>query len=375
MEDSGNGMKLAIVSSQLPPISSGVSNIIREIGRRLIDDFRYDVVFYTMSEKYQEETIENFHIKRFPVSNLRLPRYYTISKGLLQGLLKERFDIIHSHHFGYFPATAGFLAAKAKNTPHVFTLYYHPPIYGFRRALLFLSYHLTQGLPILRGSDRVLPLTRYEKNMLVKIGAKEANMEIIPGPIDTGKFKPIPVAKEDPEIKTLLYISPLVEYKGAHVAFQITEQILEERDDFKVIFIGGGPLERTLKDAAGKRPNFVFLPALPREDLIKWYNRADIFVLPSLYESFGMVLVEAQACGLPCISTKVGGIPEVVEDGKTGFLVDYGDWRTMRENIEFLLDNEKVRKSMGKNARRRVISKFDSKIVVKKLVEVYESVA
>jgi glycosyltransferase involved in cell wall biosynthesis len=369
-------MRLAIVTTSLPPSKSGISLSVKEMSKRLIEDFGYDITLYDVEKRYREEIIENLHIKSLPI-DLEFPRGYATSHKLLQNLLRGKFDIIHSHHYGYFPATAGFLAAKARSTPHVFTPHYHPPIYGLKRGLVFGLYHLTQGLPLLRRSDKVLPQTRYGAKILCEIGAKKDNMKIISDVVDTRKFRPLSeeITKKNSKTKILLHVSALELNKGAHIVFEIAEGMLKERDDFKVVFIGGGPLERPLKRAAKNRHNFTFLKDLPDEELIKWYNRADIFVLPSYYEAFGRVLAEAQACGTPCVATRVGGVREVVDDGKTGFLVNYGDWQMMKEKIEFLLDNEKERAAMGKKARKHVVQSFDTGIVTKKLAKVYESVS
>ena len=92
-----------------------------------------------------------------------------------------------------------------------------------------------------------------------------------------------------------------------------------------------------------------------------------------MYEAFGRVIAEAQACETPVVATKVGGIPEIVENGKTGFLVNYGEWDKLKERLEELLDDEKLRRKMGKAGRKRMIKKFSKSVVVNKLDRIYKS--
>jgi glycosyltransferase involved in cell wall biosynthesis len=341
-------MKLAIVTPQFLPVKSGLVSVLSSFYGTLIKKYDYEITLYTLNQKREwpfdkkwseEEVIDGIRVKRFDYSYLI--RGYRFSLPLLKELSKRKFDIIHSHQYGFFPATAGFVSAKSHKTPHIFTPHYHPPIYGRRRWFLFSLYHVTQGLPILNFSDMVLPITNYEKIMLCKLGANDNNMKIIPNPVDTTEFVPHKVKGKTRE-NVVLYVSYLLENKGAHIAFDIAEQILKERRDVKFVFIGHGPLETNLKRRSrkyGKR-HFLFLKNISQNELIKWYSRADVFVLPSYYEAFGLVLAEAMACETPVVSTRVGGIPEVVNDGKTGYLVDYGDWNTFKDRIIELLDNK-----------------------------------
>jgi len=94
-----------------------------------------------------------------------------------------------------------------------------------------------------------------------------------------------------------------------------------------------------------------FLDAVPHESLPLYYNAADICVVPSYYESFGLVAVEAMACGVPVIASRVGGLKETVQDGQTGYLVPWLCPEPFAERLELLLNNEPLRRSLGREAR------------------------
>jgi glycosyltransferase involved in cell wall biosynthesis len=117
-----------------------------------------------------------------------------------------------------------------------------------------------------------------------------------------------------------------------------------------------------------------FLGHVEHGKLPAHYAKADLLVLPSRMESFGLVLVEAMACGLPVVATRVGGIPEVVEDGVTGLLVPPNDPEALAEGINSLLEDPDRMKAMGARGRERAKEHFTWDTVAKRLVSLYTEV-
>ena len=124
-------------------------------------------------------------------------------------------------------------------------------------------------------------------------------------------------------------------------------------------------------DAAKQLPESFAEYATDDELLLSAYPACDVFVLPSEYEAFGLVLLEAMSCEKPCVATNVGGVPEVVEDGKTGLLVEYGNPVALASAIIKLLGDEEKRRSMGMAGRKRVIENFTWPKIVDKIEGVY----
>jgi starch synthase len=118
---------------------------------------------------------------------------------------------------------------------------------------------------------------------------------------------------------------------------------------------------------------------IPREDLIHLHSNATVFVCPSIYEPFGLVILEAMACETAVVASRVGGIPEIVVEGETGFLVDYDAEATHRftselaERIDLLLNDEERARAMGEAGRRRVIDRFGWPSIAAKTAQLYES--
>jgi len=362
-------MKIVFSTPVYYPTIGGVAFYTQELAEGLVKK-GHEVTVYVLGKKGIFEK-NGVIVKRFPSKHIL--RGYRYSFEFLREIKNENADIIHSHHYGYFPAYAGCKAAKKNKIPHVFGPYYHPPIYGIKRKLLSSIYYWFQGKFILKNSDVILPHTEYEKGLLKKIGADENKMILLPNIVDVSVFKPLIKKKNKKrKEKTVLYVSHIMESKG----YDKVIEFARHNPDINFIIIGHGdpPDEEIMRSAVKNNKNIIWKKDLKLKELVKWYNKADVFVLPSYYEAFGRVIAEAMACGLPVVSTRVGGIPEVVVDGETGFLVNYGEWDEMERKIKQLLNDDKLRKKMGRNGRNHVVKNFSKEIILNKLERIYGSV-
>ena len=125
--------------------------------------------------------------------------------------------------------------------------------------------------------------------------------------------------------------------------------------------LGTGELEpkiRTMIKTLNLNKSVRLAGYVPREQLPKYYNAAHIFVLPSLSESFGQVLLEAMSCGLPIVATHVGGIPEVLHDGKGGKLIEPANHDAIVNAVQCLASNSKIRRSMGEYNRQMAVERY-----------------
>jgi D-inositol-3-phosphate glycosyltransferase len=179
--------------------------------------------------------------------------------------------------------------------------------------------------------------------------------------VDTLRFRPMKKARvrcklgmpEDEPV--VLFVGRIEPLKGIDVLIRAAAQI---ESPFRLVIVGGDGKDagriRELKEIAsevGVGNRVTFLDAVPHRDLPLYYNAADICVVPSYYESFGLVAVEAMACGTPVIASRVGGLKETVLDGRTGYLVPWRCPEPFAERLELLLSNDALRRSMGREAR------------------------
>ena len=109
-----------------------------------------------------------------------------------------------------------------------------------------------------------------------------------------------------------------------------------------------------------------------KSNVLRWYQKASIFVPPSSYEPFGLVILEARSCKTPVVSIYAGGIPEIVENGENGILVAVNNPLKLAEAIDYLLENKDVRMKFGKAGIKRVVGNFSIEALVKRLCKIYE---
>ena len=202
--------------------------------------------------------------------------------------------------------------------------------------------------------------------------------------VDTTEFTP-PKKPRNNSKPTLFFTGCWNNAKGVFLFLNAIKTLEKKRKDFQVI-LGGSPYiydtgspkdwqieaEKRVTELAKKLETVKIQGLVDYSELAEVYQSADIFVNPVIWEEpFGLVNIEAMATGLPVISSRVGGIPEVVIDGKTGLLVPPNNVQALAETIENLLDHEELRVTMGKEGRRRVERFFTWEIHVSKLISLY----
>jgi len=214
-----------------------------------------------------------------------------------------------------------------------------------------------------------------------KLDVPEEKIRIIPNGIDEEEFTPIPdgdIFREKYGIKDelVLFTGRLATNKGLLTLIESIPKVLEEFPDTTFALVGEdeGMKSKIIKKAKklDVRDSLLITGYIEDYDVFKSaYSAADVYVLPSEYEAFGIVLLEAMMCETPCIGTKVGGVPEVIEDEKTGYILDYERSEQLSKNIIHLLDDVQKRRMLGKAGRERVLQKFTWEKVAQQISNVY----
>ncbi|RLF39565.1 MAG: hypothetical protein DRN00_01540, partial [Thermoplasmata archaeon] len=163
---------------------------------------------------------------------------------------------------------------------------------------------------------------------------------------------------ENAEKKVILFVGRLNPVKDLPTLFKAFKMLSRERDDLALLVIGSGVEEtryREMVEQMGIADKVFFLGFVPHDNLPVYYNIADVYVLPSLWEEWSNTIMEAMACGVPVVATNVGANPYLIKDGETGFLVPPREPRALAEKIAFVLDNPELVKEIARKARAEIV--------------------
>ena len=388
-------MKILQLCIRFPPAPGGAENHVYHISQELIKR-GHDLQVFT-SDLYTEvpfvrlknpgQMYNDIPIRRFKSYSFGSEMHYVFIPSIFRALLKEKTDIIHTHSYGYFQTTACAFAKKMKikDIPLVVTPHFHPPWSmwgGIKRKKLRKVYDMLFGKSVMHANDIVICHSENEKELLSNFSIAPEKIKIIPAGIDFSGFEPIPdpdTFREFYDIKgsMVLFVGRLASNKGLKHLIAAVPEVLSRFKDTTFVLIGEDEGQKKLliekAKNLGVKDRVVFTGHITDEKLFKSaYSACDVFVLPSEYEAFGLVLLEAMACKKPCIATKVGGVSEVVEDGKTGILIEYGKPESLANAIIELLGDDSRRKNMGRQGRERVKENFIWPKIVNQLERVYE---
>ena len=307
--------------------------------------------------------------------NIRIYRYRTnfrvasgrFSFGLLKNPAKYPTSLVHVHVTIPMGDIAGLQYAKKKKVPLVVT--YHGDLQenmgGFIRRMSVYFYNKFLLDKVLSHADVIISPSEYYINESRFLGKYRDKIVVIPNGIKIDEFD-IDYSKEECrkklglplDGKILLFLGTLSPHKGPDILLRAMPKILKSIPDVKLVFVGSGEIRKKLERMCKKigiEKNVKFTGFVG--DILKkalYYKSADVFVLPSFLEIFGIVNLEAMACSVPIVASKVGGIPDVVKDGENGLLVPPKDSEALADAIIYLLENEDIREKMGKNGRTKV---------------------
>jgi len=329
------------------------------------------------------ETIEGVKVARHkayirPVSS----RWsMLVMPDMIFGLLKEDCDLYHGHSHRYFQLEAAASAARARGKPLVITPHYHPAEEKetLRTRVMLKLYDIYSAGSLYSYASKVLTMTDLEKGYLRGI-VPAGKCATVGAGIDEAEWDPVPTDKafrEETGIdgRYILYSGRLASNKGLEHLFAAMPSILKGFDGQLVILGKDWGMKTALVELAlkgGFEKKVRFIDFLPDRRLYKSaLAGCELFVLPSQWEAFGIVLLEAAMCRRPVVATTVGGVPEVVKQGETGSLVPYGDPKALADAVTGLLGDAERMKRMGEEGRRLALEKHTWPKVVDRILEAY----
>jgi glycosyltransferase involved in cell wall biosynthesis len=376
-------LKICMVTFDFPPIPGGIANHVYELSRCLRRDGGEIHVLmprWSRSEK-ENEIIAGIQIHRVygnAFFKCRNPFFILRMQLKLKQLIKRfNFDIIHNHSFFY----GGFV------------------VYPFRKRAVVLTNHesgflefvdswlLSRMLYVLMRPYRFIIAPSEElRAKTTWFGFPGGRTKFITNGVDEVRFSPSISGKflrDKYGIKNddLLVLCPrrLEPKNGVEFFIKSAPLLFNKAGNIKFMVVGGGfPEERARFESfienAGFKDRVIFTGTIDNKKMPKVYAAADLVILPSLMEATSLSGLEAMATGKPLIGTKVGGIPYLIEDKRTGILIPPKNSRAISEAIYHLSSSSNARKTMGAAARKKVLESFSWSKVAKMTREVYDKV-
>ena len=240
---------------------------------------------------------------------------------------------------------------------------------------------------MLERSNKIIAVSEFTRKELLKYYKVKPNkIVVIHNGVDIEKFQPTAHKQRakaelglNPQDITILSVGRLYARKGLFTLIESMPHVVKRFKNAKLIISGKGQSNemKKLVDHAthlGVRANIVFTGYFPDKKLPRLYQAADVFAFSTFYEHHPFAILEAMSTGLPIVTNSVGGIPETVENGKTGFLCSPFSPREFSERILCFLEHPALASEMATRARKTVLERFDWRLVVKKVLRAYEEV-
>jgi glycosyltransferase involved in cell wall biosynthesis len=237
---------------------------------------------------------------------------------------------------------------------------------------------------MLERSNKIIAVSDFTRQELLQYyKVKEDKIRVIHNGVDVDKFKPATdklKAKAEmgfnPEDKVILSVGRLYARKGLFTLIESIALLTGKFKNVKFIIAGKGlsnEMKKLVSYASklGVEDNIVFTGYFPDKKLPRLYQAADIFAFSTFYENLPFAVLEALSTGLPVVTTNVGGIPEMIENGKNGFLVEPFNSRELADRILYYLEHPAATSEMGFLARKTILEQFDWRLIVKKVLKVY----
>ncbi len=231
-----------------------------------------------------------------------------------------------------------------------------------------------------KNATIVVTISNYSLEKIQKYyGIDRSKVRIVPNGVDIEKFKPMDTKEVRQQFglgnePCVLFVGSLIPRKGLPFLVEAAKNVVRAQADTTFLIVGDGPLRKKLHDSlktANLSGNFKFLGNLKDKVLPSIYNCADVFVLPSIQEGQGIVLLEAQASGKPVVAFDIGGVNEALQNKETGLLVSQGDVDALGDALLKLLTDKAIREKMGSNGRRFVSENYTWDICAQKMLKVY----
>ena len=277
------------------------------------------------------------------------------------------YDVVHSHY--WLSSWVGRKLSQATGAPHVVTFH--------TLGLIKMQSRAGEVEPperpvveaeVMASADRIIAFSAHERDAMQRLyGADPKKVSLVPCGVDLSVFRPLDQKSVRERLglngdKILLYVGRIEPLKGLDLLVETAAQ-MDIGESVRVIVVGadangGRELDR-VKELAKERnleDQIDFVGQVDHTELPLYYNAADVCVVPSYYESFGLVALESMACGTPVVASRVGGLSTIIDHGSTGYLKSWRCPEAFANSLEMIISNDGLQQSMGEAARKRAES-------------------
>ena len=305
------------------------------------------------------------------IKNLRTPNiskiFYLSTLPKLRKIVNEFSpDIIHAH----YASSYGVLSYLLQFKPTIISVW-GSDLYEFPNKNFLNKWLLTK---VIKSAGSICSTSNAMREIILN-DYNRKDCYLTPFGVDTHKFKPSKINKKRFIVGT---IKSIEQHNGIEVIIKAAKILVHDMNlsDIQFLIVGKGELLEKMKEKSRKYnldKNITFTGHILHQEIVKYFQKLSIFIAVSTRESFGVSILEAASCGIPAITSNVGGLTEVNKNLKTGYIIEANNGKMLSEKIIKLYNNDKLRKEMGKKARKRVIEKFDWNQNLEKMITIYSN--
>jgi N-acetyl-alpha-D-glucosaminyl L-malate synthase BshA len=309
------------------------------------------------------------------------PYTLALASKLYEVAREHKLDLVHMH-YAIPHSVSGYLAREMMRAER-----HLPVVTTLHGTDITLVGRDPSFLPITRfgieQSDKVTAISRYLKEATMEAFCTGCGIEVIYNFIDYEYYRRAP----DQEVrrmrapageKILLHVSTFRPVKRIMDCIEVLARVRNRHaTDARLVMCGDGPERQeaeALAERLGVRAHIDFVGKQPQSEIREYLSVADLLLLPSLTESFGLTALEAMSCEVPVVATRVGGLPEVVEEGGCGYLFDVGDVDAMAEAAARVLSDDAESERLGRRGREIAVSRFAAEKIIPQYEKLYREV-
>lgn len=377
-------MKALMLTREYPPhIYGGAGVVVGELSRALARRMPVEVrCFGDRQEERDGVVIRGYtpwpRLAAGEDGPLHAPALETLSVAL--AMARDAVDAHVAHAHTWYADMAGLWIRTLHRIPLVITLHSMEPLRPWKADQLGTGYLLSTWIEktAVEAADRVIAVSRGMREDIIRhFQVDPAKVVVIHNGIDLDVFRRTDrrdaLARWGVRPPYVLFVGRITDQKGI---FDLLEAAPKLPADVQVVLCAAAPdtpeIEERLRRAVPRSPNVIWIHEMvPVEQVIQLQSHAAVFCCPSVYEPFGIINLEAMACETPVVASAVGGILEVVEDGKTGILVPPARPDELAAALRRVLDDPRQGRAMGQAGRRRVEEKFSWTAVAERTMQVY----